>query len=200
MDFDWHTLWERVYTTLSADSAAAWVQAIGSILALVIAIWVSKAPINHAAMVKRKTIFAIVEAAYTHARNIRNAIEATDPQDWPTGNNYLIYKVYNKVVIEGVVKALQGIPMHELGSSKGVLALLSLTDQMVFLGSAIEALLQGPSRHPGMAKAMEGIRSDDYERRQALSITGFKVLKGNACGHLDVIDKDYKALRESLNQ
>jgi len=96
-----------------------------------IAIKVSKTVINHAASVKSKAIFAIAEAAHVHACNLRSAIDA---MSWPEADNYQIYKVYHKVVIEGIVKALQGVPMHELGSSKGVLAMLSLAYRCETLG------------------------------------------------------------------
>jgi len=195
MSFDWHIFWEKACEILSKDGAPAWIQAIGSILALVIVILVSKTPVNHAASVKRKTIFAIAEAAHTHACNIRNAIDA---MEWLTGNNSQIYTVYNKVVIEGVVKALQGVPMHELGSSKGVLAMLSLTDQMVFLGTAVEILLQGPHKHPGIAKTLDSIDQDDRAQRQKVCATGFSILQANARVHLNQIDKDYESLKESL--
>ncbi|MNP50519.1 hypothetical protein D3C76_1447890 [compost metagenome] len=117
---------------------------------------------------------------------------------WPEADNYQIYKVYHKVVIEGIVKALQGVPMHELGSSKGVLATLSLSDQMVFLGAAIETLLLGPNQHPGIIKALESIDPNDHTQRQKLCATGFSVLQSNARGHLNQIDKDYESLRDSL--
>lgn len=195
MSFDWHIFWENAYELLSKDGAPAWIQAIGSILALVVVILVSKTPVNHAASVKRKTIFAIAEAAHTHASNIREAI---DVMEWPTGNNYQIYKVYNKVVIEGVVKALQGVPMHELGSSRGVVAMLSLTDQMVFLGTAVETLLQGPHNHPGIVEALGSIDPNDRAQREKICATAFSVLQTNARGHLNQIDKDYESLKESL--
>lgn len=195
MSFDWQVLWQNVCETLSKEAAPAWVQAIGSILALIIVFLVSKIPVNYAASVKRKTIFAIAEAAHTHACNIRNAI---DMMDWPSGNNYQIYSVYNKVVIEGVVKALQGIPMHELGSSRAVIAMLSLTDQMVFLGSAVETLLEGPHQHPGISITLQSIALDDHAQRQKICATGFSVLQANARVHLNQIDKDYESLKDSL--
>lgn len=195
MDFDWHAIGKWIYEMFSKEGTPAWVQAIGSILALVVAIIVSKSPVNHAAAVKRKTIFAIAEAAHAHARNIREAIGM---MTWPTGDNSQIYKVYDKVVIEGIVKALQGVPMHELGSSKGVLAILSLTDQMVFLGTAVEALLLGPNQHPVIALALDSIEPNDHTQRRKVCATGFSVLQGNVRGHLQKIDEDYESLRESL--
>lgn len=195
MSFDWHVFGERTFEILSKEGAPAWIQAIGSILALLLAIFVSKIPVNHAASVKRKTIFAIAEATHTHACNIRNGIDA---MGWPTGNNYLIYTVYNKVVIEGIVKALQGVPMHELGSSKGVLAMLSLINQMVFLGSAVETLLNGPFNHPEIAKTLNSIDQKDHAERLKLGAMGFSILQANARSHLNQIDKDYESLKESL--
>uniref|UniRef100_UPI003C7E9BC1 hypothetical protein n=1 Tax=Pseudomonas veronii TaxID=76761 RepID=UPI003C7E9BC1 len=186
MSFDWHLFW---------NVAPAWIQAIGSILALVAVILASKIPVNHAASEKRRTIFAIVEAAHSHACNIRKAIDA---MGWPTGNNHLIYQVYNKVIIESVVRALQGVPTHELGSSKAVLAMLSLTDQMVFLGSAVETLLNGPLNHPEIKKALESIDQNDHAQRLKLGATGFSVLQSNARGHLDQVDKEYESLKGSL--
>ena len=195
MHFDWHAIVEWICEMLSKDGAPAWIQAIGSLLALWIAIRVSKTAINHAASVKRKTIFAIVEAAHVHACNLRNGIDA---MKWPEADNYQIYKVYHKVVIEGIVKALQGVPMHELGSSKAVLAMLSLTDQMVFLGTSIETLLLGPNQHPGIIKALSGVNQNDHTKRQELCAIGFSTLQSNARGHLDRIDKDYELLKASL--
>lgn len=79
---------------------------------------------------------------------MRVIFAAMDIMECPTGNNIQIYTIYNKVVIEGVVRAPQGVPLHELGSSKGVLAMLSLTDQMVFLSTAVYALIEGPYKAP----------------------------------------------------
>ena len=191
MSFDWHTIWE----ILSKQDYPAWIQAIGSVAAIVYAVRISRSSINHAASAKRKTIFAIAEAAHTHACNIRKAIDA---MGFNSGNNIQIYAVYDKTIIEGVVKALQGVPMHELGSSKAVIAMLSLTDQMVFLGSAVETLIQGPYKHPVLGKTLEDNYRDDYEKRQELAASGFSVLQQNVRVHLTKIDQDYEALKESL--
>lgn len=195
MSFDWHQIWEKTYELLSTQDLPAWIQAIGSVAAIVYAVRISRSSINHAASAKRKTIFAIAEAAHTHACNIRKAI---DVMAWNSGNNIQIYSVYDKTIIEGVVKALQGVPMHELGSSKAVIAMLSLTDQMVFLGSSVETLLKGPYRHPEMGKTLEESYRDDYKQRQELAASCFSILQNNTRGHLTKIDQDYEALKESL--
>lgn len=196
MSFDWHAIGKWFYEIFSSDGAPAWVQAVGALLALWIAIKVSRTAVDHAADVKRQTIFAIAEAANVYAHTIR---EPLDKLVWLSNDgNYPLFQVYHPSVIEGIVRALQGAPMHELGSSKGVLAMLSLTGQMVFLGTAIEALLRGPSQHPEIAKTLASLGPDDQQMRLQVCATGFSVLRSNVRVHLDQIDKDYEALKTSL--
>lgn len=196
MSFDWYTIWESICAFFASEEAPAWVQAGGSVAALFIAIWISRSSIRHAAKAKRKNIYAIAEATHTYACIIRKAIDETE---WVTGNNSQIYAVYNKVVIEGIVKALQEVPVHEIGSSKGVLAMLSLINQMEFLGLAVETLLQGPYKHPVLGKSLESLDDTDYRvQRHEVIATGFSVLQQNARGHLNKIDEDYETLKESL--
>lgn len=196
MHVDWQKFGDMLLAALSSNGAPAWIQAMGALLALWVAVRVPIYSVKHAASVKRQTIFAIAEAAHTHACNIRSAIDA---MDWKTGNNTQIYSVYHKVVIESVVKALQGVPMHEIGSSRGGLAILSLTEQMVFLSGAVETLLLGPIKHPEIAKTLESVDPNETERRQTLFATGFSVLQNNVRVHLNKIDKDYNTLSELLN-
>ncbi len=191
MSFDWHTIWEF----LSKQDYPAWIQAIGSVAAIVYAVRISRSSINHAASEKRKTIFAIAEAAHTHACNIRKAI---DVMGWNSGDNSQIYAVYNKTIIDGVVKALQGVPMHELGSSKAVIAMLSLTDQMVFLGSSVETLLKDRHSNPVIRKMLENFDKNDHVGRIEQATAVFSNLQDNVRRHLNIIDKDYESLKESL--
>lgn len=195
MQIEWYVIWKDAVEIFSSANTPAWVQAIGSLVGLAIAIYVSKSPIKHAAKARRATIFAIAEAAHAHTQSIRAAV---DSLDWKTGSNIEIYKVYHKSVIEGVAQALQRVPIHEIGTSKGVLALLSLTNQLIFLGSAVEELIGGPYRHPEMSKTLKSIAEKDYERHQKLLETSYSVLKHNVTIHLDQIDRDYEELKVSL--
>src|SRR5450830_610586 len=115
MHVEWHTLCEWFWKIFSSQGTPAWVQAIGSILALIVAIRVSRLSVEHAASLKQKTIFSIAEAAHKYASDIRNAIELIDDD---IGSNVSLYGVYHKDVVFGVIKALQGIPVHELGTSQ----------------------------------------------------------------------------------
>lgn len=187
-------LWDSVWRFISSDSLPAWLQAGGSLLALYVAFRVSRSSIEHASLLKQKTIFSIAEAAYEYGGKIRIAIDAINDEP---GSNIRLYEVYHKDVTSGVVRALQGIPVHELASGQQVLAVLGLADQLVFLGNAAEKLLFSPSLLPGVSETLESLRGDRKQQREHLSnITSS--LKANALGHLDVLDKHYQVLKSSL--
>ena len=196
MPVDWDAIWCFVINLLSSESTPAWVQALGSLLALGIAIYASTLPLKHAAKEKRKTTFAIVEATHTRAQSIRKAVEE---MDWETGGTAGIYEVYHKSVIDGLVRALPGVPVHELGTSNAVIALLTLTDQLVFLGSAMEQLLLGPHNIPALSKAYDSIDQHDYAQRLEITKMAYSVLKGNAIRHLAQIDRNFESLKASLD-
>ncbi|CAI8726578.1 hypothetical protein [Pseudomonas chlororaphis] len=194
MHFEW-ALWDSIWKVVSSDGAPAWVQAIGSILALIIAIRVSRLSIEHAGLLKQKTIFSIAEAAHEYASKIRGAIDMISDE---AGSNIHLYGVYHKDVTAGVVRALQGIPVHELASGQQVLAILGLTNQLVFLGEAAEKLLVDPSLLPHVSEALKSVGDDRNERRKVRA-TVIIVLKRNAVTHLDKIDEHYNALKRSLS-
>ena len=194
MEFEWHVIWSETVALLSSPNAPVWFQAILTLVGLAIAIYVSTLPIKHATRERRASVLAITEAAHSRVQGIRNAV---DNLDWKAGGNIELYRVYHKSIIDGVVRALQGVPMHELGKSKVVLSLLSLTDQLVFLGLAVEELLNGPYKHPEMSKTFDSIEPDNYKERQKLCEVGYSVLKHNVIIHIDQIEIEYKTLRES---
>ncbi|WP_426101765.1 hypothetical protein [Pseudomonas sp. PSPC3-3] len=187
---------DRITDYLSKPDAPAWVQAIGAIFALVVAILVPHLQVKKALSEKRKAMLAVAEAANAHACNIREVIAATNYTEGHVSPR--IHEVYHKVIIEGIVKALQGVPMHELGSTNGVLAMLSLTDQMVFLGNAVEALISGPARHPELSKTLASIEPNDRKSYREANERGFAVLAGNVRIHLNKIYKDYESLVKSV--
>lgn len=196
MQIDWGWLWCLTVTFFSSQTAAAWIQAGGSIIAIVAAYRLARVPITHAAKARRETIFAIAEAAQMRTQKIREAVEK---MDWRTGNKIEVYKVYNKPVIDGVVRALQDVPLHELGTGGGVLTILSLTNQLIYLGSALENLLAGPHKNPDFPKVLESIAQDNYEERQRIIEAAYIGLKRGVELHLDQIDKDVKELKAALN-
>ena len=175
------------------NNGAGWVQAIGSLIGLGIAIWVPARQAKKAKLEKRLSMLAVAEAAHTHACNIRDAIDASD---FERGDVSLkMWDVYDKSIIAGVVRVLQRVPFHELGSGEGVIAMLSLTDQMVLLGESIEIFIAGPYQHPELSKVLEDFpKKEEFEAHKELYLEHFSCLAKNARQRLNHIDKDYQTL------
>ena len=194
MHFEWSALWDSVWKVVSSEGAPAWVQAIGSIMALIIAIRVSRISIEHAGLLKQKTIFSIAEAAHEYASKVRAAIDLISDEP---GSNAKLYDVYHRDVTAGIIRALQGVPVHELASGPQVSAILGLTNHFVFLGDQVDKLLVAPSTLPHVSEMLKSMDENREGRRQYL-ITVMSVLKKNALGQLDRIDEHYYVLKRSL--
>lgn len=181
-----------LFKMLESPSASGWVQAIGAILALAIAVWIPARQSKRDRNDRVSSLLAVAEAAHTHAQNIRAAITRSDFERAELSIS--LWEVYDRTIIDGIVRALQSVPLHELGRRDAVIAMLSLTDQMVFLGKAVEILIKGPSNHPELSRSLEA--ASDSQMRRSLFKQGFGVLALNVTTHLDRIDQCYKTLSD----
>ncbi|WP_146744651.1 hypothetical protein [Herbaspirillum rubrisubalbicans] len=200
MDMLWHETWGCFLLLLKDPSAPSWIQAIGAVLALVVAILVPYRQNKNSVRERRASMLAVAEAAHTHAKKIRDAIDHSDFQQGEISHK--IYDVYDKSIIVGVVGALQRVPLHELGSRDAVIAWLSMTDQMVFLGTSVDAFIAGPYQYPGLRESLENHAKHDpnpLEKRRQLYAQNFNILAKNAKCHLDIIDLDYQILIQSVS-
>lgn len=181
---------EALLQVLGNPSAAGWVQAVGSILALAIAVWIPAKQSKRDREQRVSSLLAVAEAAHTHAQNIRAAIARSDFES--PDLSISLWEVYDQTIIDGTVRALQSVPLHDLGGREAVIAMLALTDQMVFLGKAVEILIKGPARHPELIKALDA--AGDPQMRRSLFKQGFEVLVKSVTTHLDRIDQCHKVL------
>ncbi len=130
------------------QGTAAWVQAVFSVLAIAGAYWIGKSQsraalqsVEHAHRLvlaeKRKAILSIIEAAGVRTKAISDAFDLTSESEMLLQ----LYKIYDKTIIDAMVRALSSVPMYDVGSTAGILALQSLHDQVVFLGKSVEAFI-----------------------------------------------------------
>jgi hypothetical protein len=187
------------YQPHKSEAVAAWVQAFGSIGAIAGAVWIGNRQVRAALSTEarasaghRKSILAIAEAAYEHSERFRRLLVQQDPRVSLSLN-------YHESIINGVVEALGGVPFHEVGSRDGVMAVLSLRDQLVFLKTSIEIFLAGPWRHPDLGPELEQYKAAGETAivRNLLEV-GNNVLAKNVVTHLDVIRHNYLALTEAV--
>lgn len=179
-------MWKH-YPGTDGQTLATWFQAVGSIAAIFVAFLVgreqSRAALKAVTERQRETrdsIVAVAGAAAEHARRIRVAL------DKDSAGHAMIYTVYDKTIIDGVVHALTNAPAHEVGTPNGVIAFLMLCDQFVFLGVAMEEYLKGPMQLPQYKESLDACGGDLNCRRGVIE-TSERVLRNNVCLRLDQI-------------
>jgi len=195
--------WKIFPSGNDGQTAASWVQGVGTILTIAGAFLISEQQTRVALRAtldaqqaqekaRQHGIMAVAEAADEHARRMTEALESA--------NVYLaLASVYDKTIIDGVVRALGDAPVHEIGSRDGVLALLSIRDQFVFLGNAMEVFLARPWNHPELGPLLEQL-SDPADRTQRLALLSQSetVLAGNVKVHLRSARDHYQLLRNAV--
>lgn len=134
---------------------ASWVQAIGSILAIVGAWLGIKYQLERATKQRRDAIIAIAGAANARADQVREYLRGADAQ------SELLTK-FHQSIIDGLVHALNGAAVDEIGSPEGVSAFLEMQYQVVLLGAAIQAFTKGPYGDPGFVASVEKLREQGY--------------------------------------
>lgn len=179
---------------MTSSEVAAWVQAVGSIGAILSAVWISRRSADKALKEKRKSIRAIAEAAHDFSIKVRDVVVEKD--DYQEAFR-LLHGFYNISRIDSLVKAINGIPMHELGSSEAVTAMLSLGGQVALLGVAVEGFLtvrSVPPRYTLVHNEETGkpkLQADTLLARVA-------VRRGNVQKHFENIERDCSVLRDKL--
>lgn len=193
----------EILASLVGPTAAAWFQAVGSLAALYVAFTVGKRQADAAIAAategfrrqdesRRKSIMAIAGAAMTQAGKIEKSFEKGTPADM----RQELYFTYDQTIVDGMVRAITNVPFHEVGSSDGVIALLSMGDQFVFLGKAMKVFLDGHFSDPLAMEALKGIDDLNYKRKVIETWDTARV--SNAKRHLDQIKKDYEAFMSAM--
>src|SRR4030088_3208844 len=116
---------------LTSSHWAGWVcGAIGAVSTGLYVVWLRP---GASLKSRQKSILEIAEAGLVRAKRIGEAFAGPGSLEI----SGFVYAVYNRTFIEGVVEALTNVPVHDIGSRDGVLALLSIRDQFRFLGTSI---------------------------------------------------------------
>ncbi|MBU9281996.1 hypothetical protein [Burkholderia multivorans] len=190
------------------DFMANWIQAVGSVAAIAGIVWTverqardSLNAISKEAEVaiaqKRRSAISIVDAAMDRAERIRATMTIPDVDKVRVE----LYKTYDRSILDGLVRALQGIPLHELGASKAIAELLLFTDQINFLAIAIQRFLDGPLRDPEIGSELErylGGTPEDKRTGLELRRSMIEVYRTNALQHLNAMRSHYTEFSNSL--
>lgn len=179
----------------SSGEWASWVQAIGSILAIVGAWLGIRYQLGRATKQRRDAIIAIAGAANARADQVRGYLLGADP-------HFELSTKFHQSIVDGLVHALNGASVDEIGSPEGVSAFLEMQYQVVLLGMAIQAFTKGPYGDPDFVASVEKLREQGYSvavidnaeesRRQ--------VLRRNLEDRTRYINERYTALSNAVSR
>lgn len=125
----------------------AWVQAVGSVLAIVAVFWISDANRKKEQQSRNQSVLAVARVAHDFAKDIDAELQTILTEKACGFDGSDIRSIYHRDISTRYGDALANVPLHELGSPEAVQALLSLQVQFsVFLPDAMEKLLKGPEQ------------------------------------------------------
>lgn len=188
-----------------SQTAAAWFQAIGAVLAIFGAYHLSdrqsrtalaavEKAHNLALQTRVRGHYSVVQAAMLHVYQFNNALAAIDPP-------IALLGVYDKVVTRRLVAALTSIPAYELGNPAAVVPLLSMRDQFAFLEVAFETYLAGPFCHPDLKQVLDTLqRPGDSKQFDEVLKVSRGVLASNVKVHLRKIEEDFDEMTKAIGQ
>ncbi|PUE23230.1 hypothetical protein B9Z39_15900 [Limnohabitans sp. JirII-29] len=190
------------YLPCPKGDVPAWIQAGGSVLAIIASFWIADANRKSEQQERSQRVFAVAKAAHEYAKKIRGSIAFDQQND---RFNSAIHDIYHRDVTRSFARALADIPFHEVGTSDVVQALLSMQVQFdEFLPNSIDALIKGPTGNP----EFEGTRNDlddlpPIERsiqRKLLRDRYIGVLVKNVYTHIDVIDANFEEVQRAIDK
>lgn len=125
----------------------AWVQAVGSVLAIVAVFWISDANRKKEQHSRNQSVLAVARVAHDFAMDIDAELQTILTQKACGFDGSEIRSIYHRDISKRYGEALANVPLHELGSPEAVQALLSLqVNFSVFLPDAMDKLLKGPEQ------------------------------------------------------
>lgn len=194
-------------TKQDARDIPVWIQAVGSVLAIVAVFWISDANRKKEGQLRNQNILAVAAAAYEYAMSIKaELVKARDPfatKDTlaayanmeypllPNGRLELtkIREVYHANICAAYAMALANISYHEAGSPKAVQALLSLQAQFAsFLPKSMDSLLAGP----GIKLLSNAVATKNHEEKH------FEGLLNSLMSQFDFISSNFELIKNEL--
>jgi hypothetical protein len=188
--------------TQSSDWAA-WVQAVGSIVAIFGAYFVgerqSRATLRAAhethqlaERTRREGIFAVIQAAHARAKEFEGALDDE--------TRLKMHDVYHPSLIDSLVELMAKLPVSELGSYQAINAFIIFSGQFIFLKKALDAFVGGPHVDPDVIKTLAKLKAQGYGNREEDQVIESKraVLKKNVEVHLQRIHAEAKFLFETF--
>jgi hypothetical protein len=162
---------------------AFWVQAIGSILAIAGAYHIGDRQAVRALQNRNKSYLAIYAAAMERTALVES-IFGKDEQTWQAR-----HVEYDPSLIASVIKAIDALPLPELGSAQAVIAALGIRDQLNWLIKSIEAFRDTPS----------GLYPRESPMQAVMKAAQFDVRRNNLLKSTRAIQHNYEQIRDATS-
>jgi len=175
------------------QAIAAWVQAVGSIAAIIGSVWVVRFQAGTARRERLESILAVADAAVAYADQFDTLLKSANPR-------LAISMKFHQSVVDSVVGAMSAYPVHEVRNHQGVMAFLAIRDQFIFMGGAMQALLDGPWERPGLRRMLEQVRTEQGPQAVAeMTARTEEMMAGNVQGNIRLIRANHATLKEVVN-
>ena len=191
-----------LYLPDAKTDVPAWIQAGGSILAIIASFWVVDLNRKSEQREKRNDVFAVVKAAHGYAQKIRKVVDVSHSSNRMV--DFSIYNLYHRNIADGFARALANIPFHEVGASEAIEAILDMQAQFAqFLPDSIEAFVAGPHKNQTFLDVQSQFSAtNEPERAQQVEVVFvemFNALANNVRGNLNRIDANFELIQFHLS-
>ncbi|UTM01726.1 hypothetical protein MID00_19945 [Alcaligenes sp. NLF5-7] len=204
-----------LYPIKEAGHAAAWVQAVGSIAAILGAIYAARESAKTSARLKeerhRRGVLAIIDSFFVAVKNISGLISVPHQHVNPD-----FYASYSSASFNGFLRNLDIVPVLELPTPAAMSSMLGLQIESKLFVSAADALVAGPwsPKNQNYSQLVDArdkfnlclrllggqdFRTLNAEKRlENLESTSFRQLKDQVLLHANAIKSNVKVLRQDL--
>lgn len=198
----------------NSGSVASWVQAVGSIAAIIGAYFIGERQAKAALTAtqkahqlaeetrqavaaldeheRRKGMYAVILAAHNHTQQIKEALN---------DEFYIkMYSVYHPSIIDSMIELLSKLPIHTLGSERAIAAFVIYSGQFTFLKGAMAEYLDGPYTDE-IKKQIAELKEHAYDERYSddLLLSKRAVLRKNVETHIDRIELEFRILDQEIS-
>lgn len=189
------------YLPNAEKDIAAWIQAGGSILAIIASLGIADWSRKSKQSEQQKNVFAVVQAAHAFAKKISKVTDDSKASELMV--NHDIHSLYHRNITDGFARALANIPFHEVGTSEAVAAIIDMQVQFErFMPNSLDLFIAGPQNHPSYLDAEASLdlpnHPERYQKSQMLYESSFTTLAENLRGNLKRIDYDFQLINDAL--
>lgn len=198
-----------------AGSVAAWVQAVGSFVAIIGAYIVgerqSRATLRAtqeahqlserarieaqlaADRVRRAGVFSVIAAAHNRAKEIDDALDDPAPP-------LQMYAVYHPSLIDSLVDMMSTLPVSDFGSSQLIGSFIVFSGQFNFLKQAVDNYVAGPYALEETNREVAKLREQGYNGDEVKDLLNASrdALRKNVRVHLARIDAEFLYLQANF--